>query len=251
MLALLGGTLLLPAQVAKTFYENGNLQSTVPLNEAGLLEGLGYTFYQTGELAMETRFQAGRREGEEREFYPDGTLLGVCSYVEDKREGWYLGYFENGQTKLRQYWQNGVKQGPMLVFFEDGGLHLFAQMEQDSTVFAQRFDEQGKLLNELLKPFSEPIDTAWIGEPVLELLTQQKTLIPGKPNAAKVYLPGVPTAYLSFHSPQGKIRANNDPAWPLLLVPEGKPPSFDLYLRIKTHPEAQAILTKQIRLGVE
>lgn len=241
----------LSAQVAKTFYENGNLKSTVPLNEEGQFDGTGYTFYQTGEMAMETQYVAGIREGEEKEYYPDGTLLGACKYWEGEREGWYQGYYENGKPQLKQHWEKGKRQGPMWLYHPNGELRVFAMLEQDSTVFAQHFDEDGRLVNELFKEFHTPIDTALIGVPVVELEREPLVLEQGTVNRTKVYIPGVPTKYLSYFSPHGQILPSDDPQFPLALVPHEKARQFVLYLRIQTHPEARPILLKKVELPVQ
>jgi hypothetical protein len=248
-LALSVSVSFVSAQNAKTYYENGNLKASVPVSEDGFFEGKGYTFYQDGEMAMETNYERGKREGWETEYYPTGEVLGECYYKDDLRQGWYTGYHLNGAIKLKQHWADGKKEGPMQVYFENGKLHMFALMQGDSTVFAQRFDEEGELLNEILKPSFAYIDTALMGEPIVRL-EQGDKLQKGKLNTAKAFIPGVPTAFISYFSPHGQVLTTEDTAWPLALIPKGNAEHFVLYLRIKTHAEAQPVLLKKIKLGV-
>ncbi|MEM6346905.1 MAG: hypothetical protein AAF927_23655 [Bacteroidota bacterium] len=237
-------------QEVKTYYENGNLKSSVPINDDGLFSGEGHTFYQSGEMAMKTHYDKGLRQGTEREYYPDGKILGECTYVNDKRQGWYLGYYQNGKPKFKQAWENDRKSGPMWVYYTSGELRMFAMMQADTMVFAQHFDEEGHLRNEIIKEFGRPIDTTHLGTPVIEFANKNQRLNSDIFNPVRVYIPGLPTSYLSFFSPHGKIVENEDEKFPLAFIPRRGEDQFVLYLRIKTHPDALPIKLQSMRLEV-
>lgn len=239
------------AQEVKTYYENGNLKSSVPINHDGLFSGEGFTFYQSGEMAMKTIYEEGKRQGPEREYYPDGQILGECIYVNDKRQGWYTGYFQDGKPKFKQAWENDQKSGPMWVYYSTGELRMFAMMQADTMVFAQHFDDEGHLQNEIIKEFGRPIDTTHLGRPVIELANEQQNLHSDIFNPVRVYIPGLPTSYLSFFSPHGKIIENGDDKFPLAFIPRKGEEQFALYLRIKTHPDAMPIKLQRVILKVD
>lgn len=251
LIFLLSSFVLLEAQTAKTYYENGNLKTSVPIDKAGRFDGEGYTFYQSGEMAMKTLYEEGKRQGTETEFYPNGNVLGECAYIDDMRQGWYWGYYENGKPRFKQSWENDHKSGPMWVYYQSGGLRMFAMMQADTMVFAQHFDESGRLQNEIVKEFGRPIDTTHLGQPVIELADQREELRADFFNPVRVYIPGLPTSYLSFFSPHGKIIENEDQQYPLAFIPRKGEEQFVLYLRIRTHPEALPIKLQSIKLAVE
>ncbi|MFK7920694.1 MAG: toxin-antitoxin system YwqK family antitoxin [Bacteroidia bacterium] len=238
-------------QEIKTYYENGNLKTSVPVNSDGLFSGEGFTFYQSGEMAMKTFYNQGKRQGTEREYYPDGMILGECTYVNDKREGWYTGYYQNGRPKFKQAWESDKKSGPMWVYHDSGGLRMFAMMQADTMVFAQHFNEEGSLQNEIVKEFGRPIDTTHLGQPVIEFANESEVLRSDFFNPVRVYIPGLPSPYLSFFSPHGKIIENGDAKYPLAFIPRKGETQFVLYLRIKTHPEALPIKLQSMILEVD
>ncbi|MEL7530876.1 MAG: hypothetical protein AAFN10_06195 [Bacteroidota bacterium] len=238
-------------QEVKTYYENGNLKSSVPINGDGLFSGEGFTFYQSGEMAMRTHYDDGLRQGTEREYYPDGNVLGECTYVNDRRQGWYHGFFQNGKPKFKQAWENDQKSGPMWVYYNTGELRMFAMMQADTMVFAQHFDEQGHLRNEIIKEFGRPIDTTYLGAPVIEFANKSQSLQSAIFNPVRVYIPGLPSSYLSFFSPHGKIIENGDEKFPIAFIPRKGEEQFVLYLRIKTHPDALPIKLQSVMLEVD
>jgi hypothetical protein len=241
---------LLPAQVEKVYDDQEHLQTINPINEAGMLEGLGVSFHPSGAVARETPFVDGQVEGEEKEYDEMGRLIGKVSYQEGLREGWYLGYYPDGQLRMKQGWQAGKRQGNMLVYYPDGALRMFVVMDQDTIQFAQHFDPKGKLTNEKVGFIEQELDTTLWERPRI-FLAQGEFLRSDQPTPVRVIVPGVPTEFIRFYSPDGEVGLSQNPAYPLLLFPKAGASEFTLYLQIKTHTRAQAAVLQQLSLAVQ
>jgi hypothetical protein len=248
LLFFLSFTLRVHAQTEKVYDDAEKLVSINPIGPEGVLEGVGYTFHENGAVAMETPWVAGKIEGTEKEYYPDGTLKSVCPYQDGVRHGMYIGYHPDGSVKLRQPWVEGLRQGKTYMYYPDGSLYLLGYMEGDSLMFAQRFDENGRLISERLGQVTTPLDTAELPPPVVRL-EKGGTLRAGVPHAAQVFIPGIPTAYISITSPDALVESTGLEQWPVLLVP-AQAGFCTLYLTARTHTKAGASLVRKVVLKV-
>lgn len=239
------------AQVEKVYDEDERLQTINPLNESGVWEGTGYSFHPNGGVAKETPFVEGRIIGEEKEFYENGNLRSLGRYTDGVRNGIYSEYFNDGTLKLSQEWEMGVKQGELNVFDEDGNLSMYAILDHDSVVFAQRFDEAGNLISERLRVLSHEIDTTGLGEPYL-FFPDEKVLQRDTANQLSIFFPKVPSDFIQYSSPDGTISSEGGSAkYPLVLTPYTSGDVFRLYLRLKVRSEAQATFMRTISIPVE
>jgi len=241
---------LLSAQVEKVYDDREHLQTINPINQAGMLDGGGSSFHPSGAIAKETPFVEGRIEGEEKEFDEMGRLVGKVSYRDGLKEGWYLGYYPSGKLRMKQGWKAGKRQGNMLVYYSEGALKMFAVMDQDTIQFAQHFDPKGKLTNEKVGFISQALDTTLWEKPRI-FLAEADHLRSDQPTPARVVVPGVPTEFIRFYSPDGEVGLNQDPAYPLLLYPKADASEFTLYLQIKTHTTAQPAVLQHLNLSVQ
>lgn len=237
-------------QKEEVYYKTGEVQSQIPISENGFFEGLGIVYYSSGEVMKETPYVEGNRQGIEREYYENGRLKSEQPFNLDLKNGVYVGYFEDGGIKIRQDWENGKKEGSMHVYYPTGELRMYGLMENDSMIFAQRFRTDGFLITERLSYIAQPIDTTQLSEPQVFIKGKKRSLRTEKGNDVSIFIPRVPSRFISFASPTGTIERSNDPRYPFTLTPLGDYKEFLLYLRIKTHSDAQPIMVRTLRIPV-
>lgn len=209
----------------ETYYESGALQSRTPLNEWGEFEGMGEEYYEDGTLAARVPYFAGKVNGIVEEYYPQGHI------------------------KLRHSFMDGRKNGKMFLFRPDGTLSMMAWMEADSVVFSQQYNTRGKLVDERVGYFDQPIDTAEMGKPVMWLAEGTK-LKAGESNLAQVFIKGFPSSFIDYACSDCIIESSGRADFPLLITPH-QPGQLTIYLRLKLHSRAQAGDLKLITFEVE
>ncbi len=216
---------LIHAQAFETFYETGQLQTRTPLSEEGQFDGLSQEFYPDGMLAAEVPYRAGKVHGTVKEYYQHGIL------------------------KLQHDFEFGQKQGKMYLYDPDGVLRMYAILDADTILLAQRYQGRGRLISEQIGFFAEPIDTTDMAEPVV-WLADGTTLRAGKPNLLRIFIPQFPSSFITFASTNGSIRESGRSDFPIEIIPDEGLQIFTLYLRLKTHTRAQPSVLKVLSLPV-
>lgn len=61
-----------------------------------------------------------KRNGEEKFYYPDGTLWSTSTYKDDIRHGKTTSFYENGQLRYMGFYKDGEKSGQWFFYREDG-----------------------------------------------------------------------------------------------------------------------------------
>ena len=128
---------------------NGDIPEGVrrEYNEEGKIIA-GYIFTKgalTGEGIVD---EEGIKEGDWREFYMDGTLRSVGTYVKGKPVGTWKYYFENSKLESEgKYTKTGALDGTWRWYFEDGSIRrvqsFVAGMEDGEY---EEHDETGRLI---------------------------------------------------------------------------------------------------------
>ena len=239
----------LSAQSVEFFYEDGSVQSSLPVNPKGLYHGVAHGYYPNGIIASEIPYVNGQIEGIYREFYDDGSLKSQCEYLQGKKHGTFSGYYSKGQLKINQEWVEGKKEGDMFVFYPNGMLRMYSLLENDSILFAQRFDDRGMLEGEKVSFIPAPIDTSKLPSPEIFCRNGQ-SLRKDKDNPVQIFIPQVPSQFISYASPSGTIARSEFNEFPLILTPDPGVDEFILYLRIKTHSSARPIMMKMVKIPV-
>jgi hypothetical protein len=239
----------LSAQSVEFYYDDGTKKSMIPLNSKGIYEGIGYEYHPNGVIAAVIPYVDGKIEGIYREYYDDGNLKSECEYIAGEKDGIYSGYYRGGQLQISQHWVKGEKEGDMFVFYSNGMLRMYSLLENDSILFAQRFDDQGMLNREKISFIAAPIDTSRLPSPEI-FCRYGHNLLKNKPNPVQVFIPQVPSKFISYASPSGKISRSEVNGFPLMLTPDPGVDEFILYLRIKTHSSARPIMMKMVKIPV-
>ncbi|MEO0470489.1 MAG: hypothetical protein AAF206_12765 [Bacteroidota bacterium] len=219
--------LTLQAQTSTTYFSDGSLRAVYPINQQGMYDGTAVTYFSDGAVESETPYRSGMRDGTEKSYY------------------------ENGILRMLREWKQDRKDGRLLLFHKNGRMTLYARMVEDSLQFAQRFDEEGRLVNERILAEQIAIDRHNLADIVVMLPGGQQNLLVGRPNAAQIFLPRVPSAYLRLTSPNGSIRRQEHPLYPYLLTPHSSKEAFILYPTLYLPGETEPIRLKEWRIQVK
>ena len=106
-------------------------------------------YYGTGEVSRRFVEINGKKEGEMRDFYPDGKLKAIRLFENDIQVGRTVIYYPGGQIKETQYYANGMKEGSDTVFYESGQPQLVLNFHQDKQDgYVRKWSEEGILIFE-------------------------------------------------------------------------------------------------------
>lgn len=241
---------LLQAQVEKVYDENGMLRTVNPLNRKGEFEGMGLQFYPDGAKKIETPYRKGQIHGIQKEYYKDGKLKSTATYEKGRQIGTYKVLFPDGQIKMKQDWEDGRRTGNMEVFYPDGQLRIFALLKNDSILFAQNFEENGKMSSEKLGYISQKLKAAHIMEPLI-FLENGQSLRSGLTSRAQIIIPRVPSSFLRFESEDALIEKSQDDGFPLLITAKGTKDEVDIYVLVKLSSFVEPSVKKKLSLKVK
>ncbi|MEL6624604.1 MAG: hypothetical protein AAFU33_01280 [Bacteroidota bacterium] len=237
------------SQVEKIYDKNGQIQAINPINEEGVFDGLGYTFYPSGAVEKEIPYVEGIIQGKEKTFYESGKLKGTLDYKRGKKEGIEQVFFEDGSIKMKQKWEKDLREGSMEVFYPMGDIRIYALMQHDSILFAQYFDTTGKITSERVGFISSAIDTFDL-PPVKIYIKEGKSLQSGQANSVHIVQQRIPREFVAYSSRDGLITLSNDPLYPLAITPDEGADTFTVYMRIQVHSMAEHILVRKVVLPV-
>lgn len=103
------------------FFRNGIMVAEGILSESGQREGLWKEYYLDGSLKARGYYTADQRSGDWEFYYPNGQLEQKGTYNnEGKPEGEWLWYYENGYLLRREHFVNGLLDGMMTEYQQNG-----------------------------------------------------------------------------------------------------------------------------------
>ena len=91
-----------------------------------------YLYNNAGELIFTNPYENGKRTGEHRYYWEDGTLSSVATYVKGLRQGKQTTYFKNGKIESTAQYVNDNIIGDYITYYENG------QIEKKQTYGANR-----------------------------------------------------------------------------------------------------------------
>lgn len=238
------------AQIERVYDENGMLRAINPLNKKGVFDGMGLKFYPDGAKQMEIPYKKGKIDGVQKEYYPEGQLKSTATFDKGIQVGQYKVFFPSGEIKMNQKWVGGKRTGEMEVFYQGGQLRIFALLKNDSILFAQNFEENGKMSSEKLGYISQKLNEEDITEPLI-FFENGDFLRSGLASRAQIIVPRVPSTFLRFESSNSTIEKTGDEGFPLLIKPNKDQKEVEIFILIKLSPFSEASITKKLLLKVK
>jgi hypothetical protein len=138
---LIIGFLLNPACRSKT--GSGTLNDTTSVSDTGFT---GIKKYMSGnQVAMETTFKNGVKEGLTKTFYPSGKLKGTILYENGLREDSAKWYFEDGPLFRTTPYKRDTVDGIQIQYFRTGKQKARIAYKKGFRTFEfEEFDMKGK-----------------------------------------------------------------------------------------------------------
>jgi antitoxin component YwqK of YwqJK toxin-antitoxin module len=97
-----------------------NATSAVIQQQDSLKDGIFRTFHPNGALKMEGMMKDGKRTGNWKAYYEDGTLWSEGFFHAGLRDGGTWVYHSNGIIKIKGTYEKGKKVGKWLFYNEKG-----------------------------------------------------------------------------------------------------------------------------------
>jgi antitoxin component YwqK of YwqJK toxin-antitoxin module len=131
----------------KLFYPGGK-KSGEGLYRNKLREGTWYFYGPESDTLWVIRehYKNGKREGECIKRYSNGDVFETLSFVGDKKSGEWKQYYPGNLLKARGNFQNGLLQGQITYFYENGKKYMEGVYHQDVRhgIFLY-FEESGRI----------------------------------------------------------------------------------------------------------
>ena len=128
-------------EVRKTYYESGELESTVYYWD-GVMEGEWKGYYKSGELQATVNYGwdgvdavSGLQKGEKKEYYRSGELKSTVNIVDDLRQGELKRYYESGELQYTENFIDDLRQGQLKVYYKSGELLSTRNIEDGITYY--------------------------------------------------------------------------------------------------------------------
>jgi len=103
-------------------------------------------YAENGVIMQEQNFINGKTEGEQKYYYPDGSLEAIANHINGEAEGIRKEFYENsGIPKAEYLYVNGIKGGRYKIFYENGNLREEGHIEANHKVYVKEYDCNGQL----------------------------------------------------------------------------------------------------------
>lgn len=141
-----------------SFYDDGTRRAEAHF-EAGELDGSYREWHRNGQVALEVRYNGGKKDGVERQFYPDGAKLSERRFEMGVPSGTYHEWHADGTEALRSEYRDGALDGPASTWYANGqkrseGRFVKGQMDgrwvgwyEDGSVEKEAEFEEGRELS--------------------------------------------------------------------------------------------------------
>lgn len=103
-------------------YWNRDGQQEYEINYRNGLRYGTYKKYIQGIVAKEENYKWDTLQGKSVKFYPNGTVLSECTFVDGNFDGEYVVYDTSGAKSQIRMFKNGVKTGKWQFFNKDGSI---------------------------------------------------------------------------------------------------------------------------------
>jgi len=183
-------TSVLYAELFTEHFKDGVVKSQIEYKDEtrtdtteGIKNGLEKVYYNTGQLAFKVNnidgkrdgdmdwydreknhlerihYKMGKREGNNKTFFADGTLRIEVNYIDDLKEGMEKYYFSSGKLASEVNYIHGKKEGIQKEYNEDGTLNNKVTYKNGYKEGEKRwYNKKGKVTKTLTYKMDRPID---------------------------------------------------------------------------------------------
>jgi antitoxin component YwqK of YwqJK toxin-antitoxin module len=132
---------------ATIFYQNGNKAAQGNFNAQNQKTGTWqYYSYYNKNIKSEESYIEGKKHGEEKKFFDDGTTSEIISWNMGQKDGPWIQYFPSGETKLEANYQDNKLEGAFKIYRPDGKIEILGYYKNNLREGTwQFFDKNGNL----------------------------------------------------------------------------------------------------------
>lgn len=134
-----------PAERIDT-YPSGAMQRRYEVDGEGRRHGRSEEFAESGTRTVLGTYKHGARDGEWKEWAPDGRKLRACSYQADALHGHWEEFHDNGRVAASGDYRGGLRQGKWLESDRDGVRKKTCEYRQGQLHGPLRITQRDKVL---------------------------------------------------------------------------------------------------------
>ena len=112
-------------------------------------------YWPDGQVKWERNYQDGKLDGISKHYGEDGTLLAEENYENGKKNGISKLYYKDGTLRMETNYQDGIKDGLETTYLRWDSKKTVALFEQGKATTTKRYDEKGRLRDELIFNYGE------------------------------------------------------------------------------------------------
>jgi len=122
-------------------------------------------YWPDGQVKWERNYQDGKLEGISKEYSEDGTVLAEENYENGKKNGISKVYYKDGSLRSETNYRDGIKDGLETTYLRWDKKKTVTVFEQGKPLNTKRYDEEGRLRDELTFMYGE--EGSWIVRQIL------------------------------------------------------------------------------------
>ena len=116
---------------ARFFWQNGELAARGNYLDTKRDSVWLYYSYHTKSVSNRVEYSAGKHDGKEQSFYPDGKVAEEIIWRNDLKDGHWKQFFDNGQIKSTATYISGKLEGIYTAYHPNGTKHIEGAYKHD------------------------------------------------------------------------------------------------------------------------
>lgn len=119
---------------------------------------------ERGKIKSTTEIVNGKKNGEQKFYYPDGKIQSIHHFKNDSTSGIGSYFLQNGVLSKKVTYSNNVKHGPYEFFFRNGNIAESGNYQygyKRGLIFQYDEVDSGRLINELYALDTEDVDCTY------------------------------------------------------------------------------------------
>lgn len=137
-----------PVGVQKKYYENGQIDAIIQLDDKGQPNGSYQHWYPNGQLALETEYRAGSIAHTDKRWDEEGQLECETHYDDRNQKRKEQTYYPNGQIEYERSWDEEGRLDGLFTHYNDQGQLISSALYRSHIPVGthKRWSDSGRLL---------------------------------------------------------------------------------------------------------
>lgn len=117
----------------------------------GIKEDISKSFYSSGQVAQELKWQNDKENGAWKQYFESGLLKLQALFKDGNLHGDYMVYHPNGEKYVEGQYKNGLMEGDWIYYNEDGSVKAEITYQNGEPVKGQELLEQEQEFFEMIE----------------------------------------------------------------------------------------------------